>query len=143
MKKSTPGKMLSEVIRALAKKPATIMYPAEKLDMPENYRGKLSVDVSKCVGCKLCMRDCPAGAINIKKVADKKFEIEINFSRCIYCGQCAESCNKKVIVLTKNVELAQLDVDKLTEVFSPQIEQESSQNEQPKSNQTATVKPAE
>jgi len=112
-----PGKMIKEVLGALFKKPVTNLYPAEKLEMPRDYRGKLSFDPQKCVGCKLCMKDCPTGAITINKIADKQFEAIIDLGKCIYCGQCVDSCFKKALGITKEVELAQLDAKKLRVVF--------------------------
>ena len=116
------GKMTREVLRNFFKKPATVLYPVEKLDMPKNFRGKLIFHSAKCVGCKLCMKDCPTGAIEIRPVgpaADRKFECEINLSRCIYCAQCVDSCLKKALEATTDVELAQLDIKSLKVIYGP------------------------
>ena len=112
-----PGRMLMEVLRSVFKKAATTRYPAEKLEMPDKYRGKLKFYPERCIGCKLCMRDCPTNAIKINKVGEKQFEAEIDLGRCIYCAQCVDSCLKKALEATKDVELAQLDGGKLKVVF--------------------------
>ena len=36
-----PGKMLFEVLSSLFKKPATVKYPAAKLEMADKFKGKL------------------------------------------------------------------------------------------------------
>ena len=109
--------MIAEVVSHLWKKPVTTKYPAVKLRMPPRFRGRLNFFSEKCIGCKLCMRDCPSNAIEIKKVGDKRFECNIDLSKCIYCGQCVDVCPKKALEMTADFELAQLDRGKLRIVY--------------------------
>jgi formate hydrogenlyase subunit 6/NADH:ubiquinone oxidoreductase subunit I len=105
--------MLKTVLGSVFKKPATSQYPFVKTEMPANFRGRIKFIPENCIGCKLCMRDCPANAIFIRKVADKVFEADIYSNRCVYCAQCVETCPKKALEATRDFELAQLDPAKL------------------------------
>jgi len=120
-----PGKMIKLVLSQLFQKPATNLYPAEKLDMPEKFRGKLKFYSEKCIGCKLCMRDCPTDAIVIVKTPESKLEAHIDLAKCIYCAQCVDVCPKKALESTKDIELAQLDRQKLKIVFNAESEKSS------------------
>ncbi|MDD5679727.1 MAG: 4Fe-4S binding protein [Candidatus Omnitrophica bacterium] len=112
-----PGKMLKFTLKHIFKKPATTKYPYPRSGMPKGFRGRLKFRPELCIGCKLCMKDCPSGAITIKKVGEKQFEAEIDLGRCIYCAQCVDSCVKKALGYTDQFELAQLDREKLKVVY--------------------------
>lgn len=99
--------MLPEIITNMFKPPATINYPTEKLNSPKDFRGRITFDSSKCIGCKMCMRDCPAGAIRIEPTgAEKKFQSTISLDRCLFCAQCVDSCPRKALAVTADCELA-------------------------------------
>ena len=53
------------------------------------YRGKIIYDQSACIGCKMCIRFCPAKAIDFKEEEKK---IRIYIGRCIVCAQCVDVC---------------------------------------------------
>jgi formate hydrogenlyase subunit 6/NADH:ubiquinone oxidoreductase subunit I len=108
-----PGKIIKQLLYSFIRKPVTVNYPVESKEMPNGFRGKLKFHPDKCIGCKMCMRDCPSGAIEIRKVGEKEFEALINLGKCIYCAQCVDSCFKKALEVTPEYELAQLDSQKL------------------------------
>ncbi|MDP3143103.1 MAG: electron transfer flavoprotein subunit alpha [Candidatus Omnitrophota bacterium] len=61
----------------------------------------IRIDLEKCVGCKLCIKACPFGAII---VTEKKAIIDLD--KCTLCGACVESCKFNAIILTKKYAAA-------------------------------------
>ncbi|MCL2496828.1 MAG: 4Fe-4S binding protein [Clostridiales bacterium] len=111
-----PGKITGNAMKHMFKKPATIAYPKGELHITPKYRGKLVFDAENCIGCNLCMRDCPANALIIKNVGTKEekvFTCTLNMAHCIFCGQCADSCRKNCISLSTDVELGSLSKHEL------------------------------
>ena len=106
--------MIREVLGSFTKKPVTITYPALKVQMPDKFRGKIVYHAQRCIGCMLCVRDCPSEAIAINKIGEKRWEAIIKMDRCVYCGQCVDSCNKDALESSKDYELAALDKATLT-----------------------------
>jgi formate hydrogenlyase subunit 6/NADH:ubiquinone oxidoreductase subunit I len=109
--------MAGEVLRHVAQKPATVLYPFERVEIPAAFRGKIKFLAERCVGCKLCQKDCPSNALVIQKVGDKRFEAIFQLDQCIYCAQCVDSCNKDAMVSTNEFELATLDRSTLRVVY--------------------------
>ncbi len=118
-----PARMAQQLLGSALKKPVTISYPAEEVKMPEGFRGKIKFFPLRCIGCKLCMRDCPSEAIEIIKVGEKQFKAQFNLGRCIYCAQCVDSCNKNALAITDDFELAQLDPQKLKIEYNDRSEE--------------------
>jgi len=112
-----PGQMNPEVLKSLFKRPATVKYPYEKVKMPKDFRGRIVFDAKLCIGCKMCMRDCPSKAIEIEKVGEAKvFKANFHLDRCLYCAQCVDSCPKDALKTSPQFELAKYTRDQLQEV---------------------------
>jgi formate hydrogenlyase subunit 6/NADH:ubiquinone oxidoreductase subunit I len=106
------GAMLGDISRSLFKRPVTELYPFERRPTPERLRGLLAFDAAKCTGCRICVRDCPAAAIDIAVVdkATKRFVMKFQADRCAYCAQCVVSCNFDSLSMShERWELAALD----------------------------------
>ena len=108
--------MEGELLKNFRKKVATKKYPFVKEKPPEGLRGRLVIDMVKCIGCGLCSLDCPAAAIEMIGKGPMA-EFKIHLDRCHFCGQCAESCPSKCITYTNDFELASGDKNSLTIEF--------------------------
>ena len=69
------------------------------------FRGKIEVDVEKCIGCGGCANVCPARLIEIRD-SEHTRTLEYFLNRCTYCGRCAEVCPENAITMTQEYQLA-------------------------------------
>lgn len=108
-------RIFPQILKQLFSRPATNTFPAphmpesltdalsepEKLTPPvpvgKRFRGRLEYDRSKCIGCKLCIKVCPANATDYVP-EDKK--IIIHNDRCCFCAQCTEVCPVKCLAMS-------------------------------------------
>jgi formate hydrogenlyase subunit 6/NADH:ubiquinone oxidoreductase subunit I len=128
-KKARISPIFKRAVSHIFTKPATTKYPFVKPALPIDSRcktvytiescnvidigtgsGGLTLDVKSIVGsnCKVCVRDCPASAIEIVEVEGKR-RPQISFDKCIFCHQCVESCPRGAIKSSVFYELATTD----------------------------------
>ncbi|MFH1995671.1 MAG: electron transfer flavoprotein subunit alpha [Candidatus Omnitrophota bacterium] len=58
----------------------------------------IGIDVEKCTGCTICVKECPFAAIEMK---DTKAVIDLD--KCTLCGACVDVCEPKAIEAKKKV----------------------------------------
>ena len=109
--------MLRDAMHSLFQEPITELYPVERHEAPPALRGKLHWSPKGCTGCQLCVKDCPAEAINLITIdkASKRFVMEYHVDRCVYCGQCSQNCRfDNITMVSDEWELAYGDRSQFT-----------------------------
>jgi NADH-quinone oxidoreductase subunit I len=102
----------------LGKRPVTIQYPEERLEMPVWTRGRprliYEVDTGelRCTACGACALACPVDVIKIEqhpnpagkgKILDR---FDIDMAGCIECALCVEACPFRAITMAPDFEMA-------------------------------------
>lgn len=80
----------------------TLPYPKSLPTLPARFRGRPTVDVSKCPdGCRACADICPTEAISLDGSGPR-----IDLGRCLFCPDCVEACPEGAIRYTGEHRLA-------------------------------------
>jgi len=117
--------MVPELLRQLLRRPATNAFPARHLPpsvteflarvakgeaainppvpVPPRFRGKISYDRESCIGCQLCLKVCPAHAIEFLPATKR---VRIYVAQCVFCSQCNDICPKDCLHMTPEFLLA-------------------------------------
>src|SRR5512139_4093590 len=95
--------LLKEVMICLRAGRVTLPYPLKPMKAPERFRGRPSIDGSRCIGCGACAEVCPPRLITITdKGAIRR--VSMDYSRCTYCARCQEICPVESARLTEDFE---------------------------------------
>src|ERR671933_2511356 len=112
------AKGMLTTISHLVRRPVTIQYPEERLEMPIWTRGRprliYEVDTGelRCTACGACALACPVDVIKIEqhpsptgkgKVLDR---FDIDMAGCIECALCVEACPFRAITMAPDFEMA-------------------------------------
>jgi NADH-quinone oxidoreductase subunit I len=87
-------------------------YPELPLKVAPRYRGFHRFDLTTCIGCERCARDCPVDCIYIGKQraeGRKGFQVTsfvIDYTKCMFCAYCTESCPVDCIFMGSTHDLS-------------------------------------
>ena len=124
--------LLPQIWRALIRGPRTVRYPFAPAELPTGYRGRVVIRAENCRGCGLCVRDCPAFALELQRNGRDAYRLIHHPQRCAYCGQCELSCAFKAISLDNQFFPATPQQDTLTVVLVDSATRQSSPSERQK-----------
>jgi formate hydrogenlyase subunit 6/NADH:ubiquinone oxidoreductase subunit I len=116
-------RILPQIFKQVFSRTVTNLFPAahmpssmtEALSSPganppvpvgRRFRGRLDYDRAKCIGCRLCVRVCPAKAADY--LAEEK-KIVIHNDRCCFCAQCTEICPVKCLAMSDDFMISSYD----------------------------------
>ena len=110
------------------KRPVTVRYPYETLQLPKRYRGHVillrdpATGKSLCVACKSCEKACPSNCIvveGIKREGEKKKSVsdfKLNFTTCSLCGSCVDVCPVEALQFSREYNLAGMTKDQFYQI---------------------------
>ena len=107
--------MTKTVLKNLFTLPATERYPFVQKTFLSGTRGKVDIEIEKCIYCGICQRKCPTAAIIVTK--EPKIWT-IDRMRCISCNACVEVCPKKCLAL--NVKYSACAAKPYADSFKPE-----------------------
>ena len=87
-------------------------YPELPAKIYPRFRGFHRYDLTSCIACERCVRDCPAGCIQLERhrvVGRKGFQVAsytIDYGKCMFCGICTESCPSDCIFMGSSYDLS-------------------------------------
>ena len=97
--------LLSEAWICLRAGRVTLPYPLQPMKAPQRFRGRPTIDGTKCLGCGACAEVCPPRLITATDEGATR-TIALNYSRCTYCARCQEICPSGAATCTEDFETA-------------------------------------
>ncbi len=109
------SKFLKVLAQNLRKGPSTDPFPLGETFTPERFRGKVTLDADRCMGCGICRHVCAPGAINITVRSDQSgYDLSVWHNSCCLCAQCRHFCPTKAISLSNDWHNAHIQEEKFT-----------------------------
>jgi Fe-S-cluster-containing hydrogenase component 2 len=89
--------MLWLIAGNLADGPATVRLP-DSVPPPSRYRGRVILDPSRCLACRICAYVCVSDAITGAE-EDAAYAWAYEPGRCTFCARCLDRCPGDALVM--------------------------------------------
>lgn len=103
------GAKLRQIAFGTATPSVTVGYPLTPAAPERNWRGRVTVDTTHCVGCGGCAVVCPSRCILITDLDERTRVMTRHLDRCIACGRCEDACAYDAIHMVADWEWATPD----------------------------------
>ena len=115
-------------LKALFRKPVTVMWPDEKEELAPRARGVIALSTENCTSCMLCSRECPDWCIYIEahkveipsdkpggrvRTRNELDRFDIDYGLCMYCGICVEVCPFDALYWSPDYEYSEYKISDL------------------------------
>ena len=90
-------KILRLILDNLKRGTLTAKFPEQQPVSP-NYRGMISIESERCVGCGQCSYSCPSCAMEVHREGDK-YQWKYDASKCTFCGRCVDRCKLHLLTM--------------------------------------------
>lgn len=87
-------------------------FPEKPAVLRPRFRGFHRYDLTSCIACGRCARDCPVSCIYIdrERVPGRKgFRVKsfvIDYTKCMFCGFCTDNCPVDCIFMGQTYDLS-------------------------------------
>jgi Ni,Fe-hydrogenase III small subunit/ferredoxin len=80
----------------------TAVYPDEEPALPDRFRGRPTVDPTRCKpDCQACVDACPTDALQASRGG-----LQLDLGRCLFCIECTRACPEGAVAFTAEYRLA-------------------------------------
>jgi len=107
------ARMFLSTMGWLGGQPITVLYPYERLEIPDSARWLHGLSDERCISCARCCRICPDNCLNMVETQhgrhpDPRFTTRpaLDANHCMFCGLCVEVCPTGALTMGPNFELS-------------------------------------
>jgi formate hydrogenlyase subunit 6/NADH:ubiquinone oxidoreductase subunit I len=111
----------------------TLQYPHQVLEIPENGRYQLDLEMDDCIVCDKCAKVCPVDCIEIEPVKSAGIirntsdgspvrlyaaKFDIDMAKCCFCGLCTTVCPTECLTMNSEYDYSVDKVEMLNFAFA-------------------------